>query len=206
MSVAQKIVTQFKQPHGLIGKIAGYIMANRPSNILRNEWTLSLLDLQPADKILEVGFGPGIAIEKAAGIVKDGSIVGIDHSETMLHQAGKRNALAIQQGQVILKLGTIDSLSAFKNSFDKIYSANVVQFWDDPKREFQQLFDLLVPGGIIATTYMPRHKGASSEDGRKKAVEIEQCLKAVGFRNIRIEEKHLDPVSVVCVLTEKRLG
>ncbi len=43
MSLKQNIVVQFKQPHGLVGQFAGFIMANRPSNIERNKWTLDPL-------------------------------------------------------------------------------------------------------------------------------------------------------------------
>lgn len=203
MSIKQGIIAQFKQPHGCIGQLAGFIMANRPSNIERNDWTLALLNLESTDRVLEVGFGPGIAIEKATHILQQGLIVGIDHSETMLHQASKRNATAIQRGRAKLYLGDIDSIPDFEEPFDKIYSANVVQFWDDPERKFVQLYDLLSPGGKIATTYMPRHSGATDLDTKKKADEIVGYLKAVGFKHLQVEEKQLKPVSVICVLAEK---
>lgn len=203
MSIKQEIVAQFKQPHGCIGQLAGFIMANRPSNIERNDWTLSLLNLKPTDKVLEVGFGPGIAIEKATYIAQQGLIVGVDHSETMLHQASKRNAVAIRQGRVKLYLGTIDTLPPSDEYFNKIYSANVVQFWDNPEKEFAHFYDLLLPGGKIATTYMPRHSGATNADTKKKADEIVESLKAVGFNNIQVKEKQLIPLSVICVLAEK---
>jgi len=203
MSVKQQIVSQFKQPHGCLGQLAGFIMANRPSNIERNEWTLKLLELKPTDRVLEVGFGPGIAIEKLNQIVKQGLIVGIDHSETMLHQAKKRNAKAIRNGLVKLHLGSVDDLPEYDQPFDKIYSANVVQFWGNMEKYFAQLHDLLAPGGKIATTYMPRHSGAKNKDAQKKADEIVEALKDVGFKNIQVREKPLKPVSVICVLAEK---
>lgn len=203
MSLKQEIVAQFKQPHGCIGQLAGFIMAKRASNIERNDWTVALLDLEPGDKVLEVGFGPGIAIEKAAHLIKQGTIIGVDHSETMLHQASKRNAVAIQKGKVKLYLGTIDILPPSCRDFNKIYSANVIQFWENAEREFAYLYDLLAPGGKIATTYMPRHSGATNTDARKKADEIIESLKAVGFNNILMKENQLQPVPVICVLAEK---
>jgi hypothetical protein len=39
-------------------------MAHRPSNAQRNRWVVSLLDVQPTDRVLEIGFGPGIAIQE----------------------------------------------------------------------------------------------------------------------------------------------
>lgn len=203
MSIKQNIFAQFKKPHGCVGQLAGFIMANRPSNIDRNDWTLELIDLQPTDQILEVGFGPGIAIEKTARIVQQGLVIGVDHSEAMLHQATKRNATAIAQGNVRLILGTINTLETPDNTFNKIFSSNVVQFWDNHEKEFARLYDLLSPSGKIATTYMPRHKNATNSDTKKKADEIVESLKAVGYKNIQIREKQLNPVSVICVLAEK---
>jgi ubiquinone/menaquinone biosynthesis C-methylase UbiE len=200
MSISQNIVGQFKQPHGVLGQVAGYIMATRSSNIERNEWTLELLGLKPQDNLLEVGFGPGIAIEKAAKIVTQGLIIGVDHSEAMLQQARKRNAAAIRRDAVRLYLGTVETLPVFDMTFDKIYSSNVVQFWSDPVATLRKLRGLLTPGGRIATTYMPRHSGATHADTLEKARTITSYLEDAGYSSIRIEEKQTKPVSSVSVL------
>jgi ubiquinone/menaquinone biosynthesis C-methylase UbiE len=200
MSLKHNIVAQFKHPHGFMGYLAGFIMANRPSNIERNEWTLDLLELKPTDHLLEIGFGPGIAIEKASQIITEGLIVGIDHSEAMLHQAKKRNAVAIQHGAVRLHLGSMETLSAFDRTFDKICSANVVQFWDDPVAVFKKLRALLTPSGVIVTTYMPRNSGARDADAYAKAKEVVKQLEEAGFSSIRVEERKTLPVSTVSIL------
>lgn len=188
------------RPHGIFGQVAGFIMANRRSNIIRNEWTLELLALKPTDYLLEIGFGPGIAIQKASQIVTDGLVVGIDHSETMMAQATKRNAVTIQCGRVNLYLAAVEDLPAFSRPLEKIYSANVVQFWRDPVTIFKNLRSLLVPGGLIANTYMPRHSGATDKDSYKKAKEVMTQLKVAGFSSIRVKEKRMKPVSAVSVL------
>jgi hypothetical protein len=66
MSILTYVYSQFGRPRGILGRVAGYVMANRPSNIERNDWVLSLLDIRASDRILEIGFGPGIAASKAA--------------------------------------------------------------------------------------------------------------------------------------------
>ena len=163
-ALMKTVVTQFKQPSGWLGNLAGVIMAKRPSNRERNAWILELLNLQPTDRVIEIGFGPGIAIEKASQIVTDGLIVGIDHSETMLRQASKRNQPMIAKGKVKLHLGTIAQLNHRYEPFNKIFSANVVQFWADPIAEFNILRQNLAPQGRIATTFQPRHLGATEQD------------------------------------------
>lgn len=203
MNVKHHIVSQFSHPQGYLGQLAGVIMANRSSNVGRNSWTLDLLELEPTDRVLEIGFGPGIAINMASQIVTEGVIVGIDHSETMLYQAKKRNKQAIAQGKLTLYLGSVEVLPSLAGRFDKIYTSNVVQFWDNPERNFAYFYDALLPGGCIATTYMPRHSGASTEDALKMAREIEEAQAAVGFKNIRTKQKSFRPVSAVCILANK---
>ena len=200
MNMKSGIVAQFKEPHGFFGQIAGVIMANRSSNIDRHLWTLELLELKSTDRLLELGFGPGIAIKEASKIVSQGKIIGIDHSLTMLRQATRRNAAAIERGIVELFAGNAESLPEFDERFDKIYSANVIQFWQDPVAVFQRLRALLAPRGTVATTYMPRCSGATSSDARNKAAEIQNQFESAGFSSIRIEEKRTLPVSTVCVL------
>jgi len=60
-----------------------------------NYWTVGLLDVKPTDHVLEIGFGPGLAIQKVAAIVSKGLVAGVDSSETMLKLAQKRNAASI---------------------------------------------------------------------------------------------------------------
>jgi fibrillarin-like rRNA methylase len=49
--------------------------------VKRNEWGISLLNIQPSGHVLEIGFGPGVAIQKMCDLVTDGIIYGIDHDE-----------------------------------------------------------------------------------------------------------------------------
>ncbi len=200
MSFRQVVVSQFKQPHGLLGNLAGRIMANRPSNIARNQWTVDLLDLQGNDRVLEIGFGPGIAIESAALKVNGGLVTGIDHSEVMLQQASKRNARAIAEGRVQLYLGSLQKLPPYDAPFTKIYSVNVVQFWDEPVLEFTQLRTMLAAGGLLVSTYMPRTGNASNQQGLVKAQEIEQQLRRAGFDSVDIRELAMQPLNAYSVV------
>src|SRR5262249_12503284 len=70
------IVRQFGRPTGLVGRLVGLVMAMRYSNRERNRRTIELLDIQPDDRVLEIGFGPGLAIEMAARLARSGCVVG----------------------------------------------------------------------------------------------------------------------------------
>lgn len=56
MSIKQRmvhrVVAQFHQPRGLGGRLAGWTMASRASNRIRNVWVVSLLDIAPLRTML----------------------------------------------------------------------------------------------------------------------------------------------------------
>jgi hypothetical protein len=58
----RRLVTQFGNPDCVLGRVVGWSMGLMSSNVQRSRWAVSLLDLQPGDRILEVGCGPGVAL------------------------------------------------------------------------------------------------------------------------------------------------
>src|SRR3954453_11242338 len=85
------VVGQAHRPRGAAGRVTAWEMTLRPSNRQRSGWVVSLLGVRPADRILKIGFGPGLAI---AELVRAGAahVSGIDHSDVMLRHAARRNA------------------------------------------------------------------------------------------------------------------
>jgi ubiquinone/menaquinone biosynthesis C-methylase UbiE len=65
-------------------------------------WVIDLLEVTPNDRVLEVGFGPGVVIQRLAKLAAAGHVAGIDQSREMVEQARARNARAIQDGRVEL--------------------------------------------------------------------------------------------------------
>ncbi|MGK5093697.1 methyltransferase domain-containing protein [Deltaproteobacteria bacterium TL4] len=203
MNLREKLVSQFGKPQGILGHVAGIIMALRPSNKERNRWTLDLLQIKPDDHVLEIGFGPGFAIQHVSKMLAKGKITGIDYSETMLLQAKTRNHEDLKKGKVDLKLGSIEQLPAFESPFNKIYSVNSIQFWPNPVKSLTQLKELLTQDGRIAITFQPRQKNATNADAQKMGKKIFTQLKKAGYKNIQMETKEMQPVNTVCVIGYK---
>ena len=200
MSLGARFVAQFGKPEGRLGAFAGWVMAQRGSNRRRNQWTVELLKIAPGDRVLELGFGPGLALAAAAERATSGRVVGIDHSPVMLDQARRRLRKLGLENRVELRLGGIEALEALAGPFDKILSANVVQFVADQPALFALFLRLLAPGGQIATTYQPRHRGATAQDAHRTAAEIKALMEATGFAQVRIEVLPLKPVPAVSVI------
>jgi len=73
-------------------------------------WVADLLEIGPNDSVLEVGFGPGVTIQRLSKIASAGHVVGIDPSHEMVEQARARNRAAIESGRVDLRRGSVESL------------------------------------------------------------------------------------------------
>jgi cyclopropane fatty-acyl-phospholipid synthase-like methyltransferase len=203
MSLRSAIVGQFRQPHGLLGHVAGLVMANRPSNRKRNEWTLSLLALEAGHRVLEIGCGPGVALNACAARTSEGHVVGIDHSQVMVRQARERLAAAIASGRADVRLGSLSDLDNEHDAYDRIFSSNVVQFFPNMDDAFSRIHGFLADGGVAATTYQPRSKSPTRENALGMAARIENAMKAAGFGRIERHELLLKPVPVICVIGVK---
>jgi ubiquinone/menaquinone biosynthesis C-methylase UbiE len=167
----------------------------------RNEWTLSHLDIQPGDRVLEVGYGPGVGIEKAVLLIQEGEIVGIDPSKTMLRQAEKRNRQAVQEGKVRLLSGKVEEWPGLEVPFDKIFSVNSASFWSDRLRVLKKMLRWLRPEGTVATTY--QQIGKNTEDPSAFADRLSRELQQAGFVQISREYRPFKGGIAVCVIARK---
>src|SRR6516165_3089565 len=113
----QFVARQSGRPSGLLGEVVGRIMAHE--TVAENRVALDLLDLQPGDRVLEIGFGHGRSLAAAMASVTNGFVAGIDHSEVMLRIARKRNASALRARRMELTLGDSESLPYPDGRFNK---------------------------------------------------------------------------------------
>ena len=95
----------FGRPRGILGRLGGIIMAR--TNAGCGAWVTDLLDVGPNDNVLEVGFGPGVVIQRLSKRASAGHVAGIDPSREMVEQARARNTTAIQNGRVDLRRGSV---------------------------------------------------------------------------------------------------
>jgi SAM-dependent methyltransferase len=197
------VVGQAHRPRGAAGCVTGWEMALRPSNRQRSGWVVSLLGVRPADQVLEVGFGPGLAV---AALVRAGAghVYGIDHSAVMVRQASRRNAAAIRAGRVTLVRAPVDRIPpALDGPFDAILAINSLAFWPAPAERLAELRRRLAPGGRVAIASQPRCPGATADTSRSAARGIENLLREAGFTQLSTQALPLSP-PVACVLAATR--
>lgn len=202
-TLRSRIVSQFGQPTGIVGWLVGFVLATRPSNRERNRRTIELLQIRDGDRVLEIGCGPGLAIQMAGRLAGSGRVVGVDHSEIMLRQASRRNRAAIGAGHVRLHLASADALPPFTEPFDKVMASNLHMFLDDPVSTLRGWLIITRPGGVVAITHQSRKQAATDADTAQGADRIAADLRAAGFTDVRIETLEMKPVNAACVLGQR---
>jgi SAM-dependent methyltransferase len=192
-------LAQFHHPTGAVGHVVGWILGRRSSNVARNRWAVQLLDVQPTDRVIELGCGPGVAIAALATRATRGSVVGVDHSQVMIRQAGRRNRAAVRAGRVRLVHAPVENLSISDGPFDAALAVNAVGMWPDRTARLREIGRLLRPGGRIALVSQPRCPGATAATSAAAADELAGLLTEAGFERLRTEMLDLDPPAA-CVL------
>ncbi|GER91037.1 hypothetical protein KDW_51990 [Dictyobacter vulcani] len=182
----------YGHPAGWKGMIAGKLMAKQ--HYPENQWTVELLQLQGNEQVLEVGFGPGIAIQAAAALLTTGKITGVDISKAMMREARRRNAQAVRVGRVELLPGNAYALPFADSTFDKIYSIHVIYvwWWNQPQQVLAEVYRVLKPGGLFCVTFLSREswpgysaEKAASFDG-PDGPSVEKLFTEAGFRTVHI--------------------
>jgi SAM-dependent methyltransferase len=147
-SLWREIGRQFRRPEGLGGLVMGRVM--EAINRAPNREAIAALDIAPADVVVELGYGPGCAIEALARRASLGRIYGADPSAAMFAAAARRNREAIASSRVVLTQGQIQDLRLNAETVDKILGVNVVYFFDVEGGELREARRLLKPGGKLA--------------------------------------------------------
>jgi SAM-dependent methyltransferase len=188
---------QLARPRGVLGLIAGEVLAwsNRDVNC----WTIELLALRRGDRVVEIGFGPGVGLRFAAARARGGLVAGVDPSSMMLRRARWRNRRALRQQRVELRRGTVKALPWPAGTFTHAFSVNTFFEWPDPAAGLAEVARVLRPGGWLALTTQARWAHSPAEVATVSARALAQ-LEAAGFGELRVESKRLRSRPGICFL------
>jgi ubiquinone/menaquinone biosynthesis C-methylase UbiE len=192
----------FAHPRGVLGWLGGKIMARK--NAERARWVVDQLDLRPDSRVLEVGFGPGVAVAEVAR--RAAHVAGIDASSAMLDQARRRNADGIASGRVDLRRGDAAALPFADATFDRAFAVNSTPFWDDAGAGLRELARVLLPGGLVAIAWQPL-RGTDPDGLRRIGDDLSTALREAGFLEVGVVQGGPSkPAPVVCALGVKPAG
>jgi trans-aconitate methyltransferase len=145
-------------------------------------WAVDRLDVNPRDRILEVGCGPGVAISLVAEKLDGGRITAIDRSTTAIERAARRNDAHVSTGTVVLRNTDLAGFRCDQASFDKAFAVNVNVFWvRDATAEIRVLWEALRPGGILHLVYGGAVSVHDRDKLRRVADTAARALVSAGF-------------------------
>jgi len=182
--------SQFACPTGTLGRAVGRLMAIK--NAKMNEFAVEMMDVQPDDQALEIGFGHGRTIRMIAEHAKAGFVAGVDLSDVMVRQAAKYNLDYIVTGRVELCQGSVANLPYEYGRFTKALAVNNYQFWPNAELNLVEIQRVMREGGLLvlclrmhSTNRFALAPGFTEDE----VADIAGLVRWVGFRDIRIVKR-----------------
>ena len=183
------LLRMFGRPKGFLGRLGGLIMARVNRDAAAQ--VIKLLGIRPDDKVLEMGFGPGVGIQLLLERITGGWVAGVDQSQEMIRQAAARNSSALRKRRVDLRYGSVQKLPFADATFDKALAINSMQVWPDARAGLQEIRRVLKPGGTVALCFTVN--SGQSKDG------IAESLAAAEFARARV----VDQAHLFCAIATK---
>ena len=188
------ISQQLSLPTGLFARLMGRLM-NR-GNAKMNAFAVRQLELNPLDRVLEVGFGGGVTLPSLLGVVS--FVGGIDPSREMVEWAKARFSAAVIAGRADFRQGSVEAIPFEAASFGKACTVNTVYFWRSLDAGFSEIHRVLLPGGrlvvgLLPKEWMDRMGHPTDIFTTRSSNEVGAALTKSGFHDVHIE--HPEPTT-----------
>lgn len=162
----------------------------------------AVADLQPGERVLDLGSGGGIDVLLSARRVgPSGFAYGLDMTEEMLDLA-RRNAAQAGATNVEFLHGHIEAVPLTDASVDVVISNCVVNLSPDKPAVLAEAFRVLAPGGRLGISDIVAEDGLTATEraergswvgciaGALSYAEFETILHAAGFVDVQITPTH----------------
>ena len=175
-------------------------MAGKASE--RFVWAVDTLEVGPADRLLEVGCGHGVAVSLVCGRLTTGTITAIDRSPKMIEMATRRNREHVNAGRAALEAVALEDADLGDRRFDKVFAFNVAPFWLQAEAALGAVREHLARDGTVYIFWDARHAGPKG--ARDLGNTLAGQLRGGGFSVDKVLVEDLSPVPAVCVIGRPR--
>jgi ubiquinone/menaquinone biosynthesis C-methylase UbiE len=164
--------------------------------------TIALMNIQPKDRILDLGCGTGWASRRLARMASAGEVVGLDVADEMLHRAEEASS---DFNNIRYVWGSAENIPALDSLFTKVLSVESFYYYADQNKALRELKRVMAPGGqlfILINLYKDNHYSLRWVGELKVPVqalsqaEYIALLEKHGFRNVeahRIPDRSPSP-------------
>jgi len=199
--VAEKI-TQCMRPHGKKGIETIENMNVNHREI--SEFAFSIVDIGNDDKILDIGCGGGVNIEKFLKLTS-GNVDGLDYSEVSVEASIKQNQNAVENGRCNVIQADVSNMPIGDEEYDLVSAFETIYFWPDIGETFKEVSRTIKPNGqfMIAQGTDGNHPDdemwLSTVEGMHvyTAPELKEYLLDAGFSSVESHVKENDYILVV---------
>ncbi len=195
-------IDQCMKPHGEEGieTIQNMNENHRPIS----EFAFECVNVGENDRILDIGCGGGVNIEKFLNITKN-HVDGLDYSEVSVTESIRRNQNAVDEGRCEVIQADVSDMPIDDESYDLVTGFETIYFWPDLGKTFKEVSRIIRPDGqfMIAQgtdgTHPDDEKWLATVEGMRvyTAPELEGYLLDAGFKNVDCFKKADDYILVV---------
>ena len=200
--MVEEKITQCMKPHGEEGIQAIENMNENHKPI--SEFAFESINVGENDKILDIGCGGGVNIEKFLKLTAN-NVDGLDYSEVSLSQSVKRNKKAVEDGRCRVIKANVIKMPIEDGMYDLVSAFETIYFWQDIENAFKEVSRIIKTNGqfMIAQGTDGNHpddkKWLSTVEGMKvyTADELKRYLLNAGFSSVSCFKKENDYIMVV---------
>jgi SAM-dependent methyltransferase len=164
----------------------------------RLAWAVDVLDVQPSDRVLEVGCGHGVAATLVCERLGGGRLTAIDRSAKMVAMASRRNEEHVAAGRAVFETVSLERASFGEERFDKVFGVHVAPLWRS-SAALDVVRSCLAPSGALYVfNQAPGWRRAL--DARDFGERVTAALARHGFAAAEPLVEELDTGPVTCVV------
>jgi SAM-dependent methyltransferase len=160
------------------------------ANARINSLAVELLDPCPEHRVLEVGFGGGVGLEKL--IPRVAFVAGIDPSAACVRIVRQRLRDELHSGRVRIEQTGVEAMPFETESFDRALTVNTIYFWERPERGLREILRVLRPAGrLLLATEIRRVPSRIAKHGFSyyPEEELAELLRRAGYSDVHFEHR-----------------
>ena len=158
-----------------------------------------LSGMEPGDRVVDIGCGPGVAARYAARL--GATVTGVDPAPVMLRVA---RLLTRRRTKVRYLKGAAEAIPLPGGSVSVVWSIATVHHWSDIDAGIRELRRVLLPGGHLVAMERTTQRGARGHQSHgwtdDQATAFADRCREQGFRDVRLERTTIGRRSTVSVV------